>query len=725
MGFVYKKEIYTQVFGNLRIQVLSETLVRLELKGPQGFEDRKTFHIVNRDDWPGDIISRKEKDQQVMLEGSKFIIIVNKDARSLSDVSITDKNGKVLWKFSKLSGNKVYLPRANEEVYAFEIADTPRIVPPVWGFRPQPADNMVNRETNGWDLNNDAPDMYIFLPGNDHRRLRKDFVHLTGRTEMLPLSALGAWDSRYYKYTQETALAQVDGYHSRKLPLDVLVVDTDWRDSSTGMGYKINTELFPDMEDFFRVCHQKKVDVIFNDHPEPTRRNDKDNNVLVPEEVEYRFSNLTRLLEMGLDAWWFDRNWSKTVIPPEGFTHEVMGMAVYTDAFKAVYPNRRLFIMSNVDGITNGTRMGPSNIAAHRYAVQWTGDTIGGQETIIQEIINTVERGETCALPYVSTDLGAHQTLSKDINDREYIRWIQMGALSPIFRPHVMLNDTGRMPWLRGEEVTNLYREYLNLRYRLLPVFYQLARENYDTGMPLVRAMSFYAPDCQDANRYDQYMLGDNILVAPAIEGNENNGEYSRERTVFIPEGEWINTIDGEIVIGPKTITVSCKIHKIPIFIRRGAVIPLADEMLTVKDKDWSHLTLELFPSRVQSCNTILYEDDTVSTDYEKVLYRTSLLKTGFENNNQGFLLIEAAQGDFNGERACRSREWTVRIHGQEALGPMKKVLLNGKPLEFEVIEKDPEAIPLNNKGGAVDGPVYVVKFKAPVYESQKLVFKF
>ena len=287
---------------------------------------------------------------------------------------------------------------------------------------------------------------------------------------MLPLSALGAWDSRYYRYLERTALAQIDGYHSRNLPLDVLVIDTDWRDSSTGMGYEINTRLFPDMEDFFKKAHEKNVDIIFNDHPEPTKTNNSDNYVLAAEEIKYRSDNLKRLLKMGLDAWWYDRNWVKTIIPPRGFTHEVIGMAVFADAFKTVYPDRRLFIMSNLDGVTHGADTGPSNIAAHRYSIQWTGDTIGGQEIIIQEIINTVERGEIGALPYISTDLGAHQTLSKYITDNEYIRWMQMGALSPIFRPHVMLNDTGRMPWLRGG-CYRYFSEYINLRYRLLPVF--------------------------------------------------------------------------------------------------------------------------------------------------------------------------------------------------------------------------------------------------------------
>ena len=168
----------------------------------------------------------------------------------------------------------------------------------------------------------------------------------------------------------------------------------------------------------------------------------------------------------------------------------------------------------------------------------------------------------------------------------------------------------------------------------------------------------------------------------------------SRERTVFISEGEWINTINGESVYGPQTISVQCEINRMPIFIKKGAVIPLADEMLTVKDKDWSHITLELFPSTRQKGHTVLFEDDTVSTDYEKGLYRTTSLKTSFENG-KAVLRIGAAQGDFKGDRAFSDREWTIRVHRPEGWGQLKKVYLNDVELEFNTIERDPDAMPL------------------------------
>ena len=854
--------VVSEEIGKVRVQVLSPTLVRIEEKGPKGFEDRETFHISNRNDWLGDKVTRTREDGKVVLTTSAYRIVVPERAENMAEVEIYDLEGNRVWNFRKIDTDKVALPDPAEYTEAWTMADSPRVVPAEWGFNEQPSSNRVNIETNGWDLSNDAEDYYVFLPAGDQKKLRKEFVNLTGRTEMLPLYALGAWDSRYYAYSEQTALEQIDGYHSRNLPLDVLVVDTDWRDASSGTGYDINTKLFPDMSGFLSKAHDKNVNIIFNDHPEPTKTGDVQNNVLNPAEVAFRQTNLTNILKLGLDGWWYDRNWWTTIVPPTGFTHEVMGMATYAAAQKAVYPNDRLFMMSNVDGVANGTRTGASNIAAHRYGIQWTGDTSGGQETIWQEIANAVDMGVDSALPYVSTDLGAHMTHDAAMTNTEYLRWMQFGALSPIFRPHVMnvtdFND-GRMPWLRGEETTDTFRDYINLRYRLLPVFYQLSHENYETGMPMLRDMAFDSPEYDEADVSDQYMLGEDILVAPVVDGAFNgivpaewfdggveasyfkgkdlsgspvltqtidninfdwgdgspdqsvpsdnfsarftgkltipgdtatklslicddgcrlwiDGELvidawaphdsaklmteksfeagktydfkleyfedaynakcqlssaadttaSAPRKVFIPEGAWIDTLTGKTVYGPQTIDVTCKAKEYPIYIKKGAVIPLADETLTTKDSDWSHLTLDVYPSVGQSDTTEIYEDDTASTQYQEGNYRTTALSSYFdEKAEEAVVEIGAAQGGFDGPLAFDNRDYTLRVHQPEGWGALRKVLVGGKEVAFQTTAADKEAMPLLNEGGSRDGAVYTVDFPAQVQKGETVRLQF
>ena len=202
----------TEIVGNVRIQVLSPTLVRLEQKGPEGFEDRETFHIVNRTDWSGDTVTRTEEGNSVVLTTSKYRIIVPKNATGINRIVIRDLEGNRIWRYTSLPSNQIALPDRSEHVDSWAIADSPRMVPPEWDFQPQPEDNDYKTETNGWDLDNDAPDMYIFLPEGDNDLLREEFISLTGKTGMLPLSAFGTWDSRWYAYTEETALKQIDDY---------------------------------------------------------------------------------------------------------------------------------------------------------------------------------------------------------------------------------------------------------------------------------------------------------------------------------------------------------------------------------------------------------------------------------------------------------------------------------------------------------------------------------
>ena len=123
--------------------------------------------------------------------------------------------------------------------------------------------------------------------------LRADFLKLTGPTEMPPLFALGAWDSRWYAYTEQTALQQIADYRKRQIPLDVLVIDTDWRKGGSH-GYDVNTDDFPDLPRFFKESHDQHIRIMFNDHPEPVAKT-----ALDPKEMDYRFNHLSAPAEPG------------------------------------------------------------------------------------------------------------------------------------------------------------------------------------------------------------------------------------------------------------------------------------------------------------------------------------------------------------------------------------------------------------------------------------------
>lgn len=512
------------VVGNVRVQLLSDSLVRIELKGPEGFEDRPTFHIVNRN-WPRVNFSLNTNGNMVELRTANYSVDVPQNATSLDGVRVESAGGQTLYQYDGTLDNSVWLPGPSDNPQVWSFADTPRIIPPKWGLTPAPPGNTDHPETSGWDLGNDAPDIYIFIPSGNYFQLRADFLKLTGPSEMPPLYAFGAFDSRWHDYSEATALHQIDDYRARQIPLDVLVVDTGWR-MGASIGYQPNTNLFPNMVRFFKEAHAKHAHVMFNDHPEPQAPT-----ALDPKELNYRWNGLTTLLNEGLDIWWFDRNWVVALkTPAPNLKKEVWGMRLYHDITQRDRPKSRPLIMANVDGIDNGIRNRPMDVASHRFSIQWTGDIRPGYDYLRHGVENAVHAGICSMFPYMSEDLGGHVA---DPTPEGYIRWIEYGALSPIYRPHCTYNHE-RMPWAFGPEAETVARQFLDMRYRLLPVFYAAAHENYETGEPLLRRLDLYYPHYSEAAAEDEYLLGKNILVAPVLTGLQQP----------VPQS-WLKTPDG------------------------------------------------------------------------------------------------------------------------------------------------------------------------------------
>ena len=680
--------------GLVRVQLLNDSLVRLETKGPNGFEDRATFHVVERH-WPSTAFTTRRTAKETLICTHDFVVHVPNKATSLNGVRVESSNGTELYRFDGQLENRRWLPGPTEQPQVWWFADTPRIVPPLWGLTPEP-NVPIQSKSAGWDLKNNAADVYVFLPRGDYRQLRRDFLKLTGPTEMPPLYALGAWDSRWFDYSETTALQQIDDYRARQIPLDVLVVDTGWRIGAS-VGYQVNTNLFPDVERFFQEAHVRHAKVMFNDHPEP-----RSTNALAAEELAFRFAGLSGLLEKGLDVWWFDRNWSVALrTPSANLRKEVWGMRLYHDVTEQVKPELRPLIMANVDGIDNGRRHRPPDIAAHRFPIQWTGDTGPSFADLQRGVENCVYEGVAAAFPYMSEDLGGH---TADPKPETFIRWLEYGALSPVYRPHCTHNHQ-RMPWAFGQEAEQAARQYLNLRYRLLPAFYAACRENFESGEPLLRRLDLDFPEFNEAKADDQYLIGKTILVAPIL----TNGAPA-ERSLWIPPGAWMDAWTGKTVTGPAIVTNVYPLQQIPLYIKAGAVIALAPEMQFTGEKPWNPITLDVYPGIGMSETITLYEDDTLTTAYQRGQFRkTHITSSDDAASRIPSISIDPAEGNFPG--ALAERSWVLRLHrpvGTPENPNPPAVTLNGQRCASPVkIPRNESAMPLGDKNGAPDGDVY------------------
>ena len=505
--------------GSVRVQLLRDTLVRIEAEGPKGFENRPSFTVEKRTGWDEVPFTEKEENGFHVIVTEKYSVFVPLGADGAEGCFITDGSGSELWRYEDDVGSKAVLPSPSDELTAWYFTDSPRVIPSKAGY----SVSASVYPYNGWDLDNKAQDAFVFLPGGDYSVFTKDLTDLTGKSEMISLELLGFWDSRYYEYTQDTALSQIKDYYDRGYPLDVLVIDTDWRMqiNDRGTGYTISPSHFPNFRRFANEVHSQGVSLVFNDHPEPTYGN---KNLLAPYEVYYRNKNLTKILDKGLDVWWYDRNWWTTVNPvDEELSRYVTGMYAYQWITKTYYEQkagdgyaRRPMIMANVDGIGNGSYEYQSELAAHRYTLQWTGDIGPSAASLQNELENMVFLSTNALIPYTSSDLGGH---TAEVSPEQYIRWIQYGALSPIMRVHCT-KPYSRMPWLYGEKAEKVTHEYVDLRYRLLPIFYELAHENYENGTPFLRRLDVTYPQYDEAAANDEYLLGSDLLVAPIAESS-------------------------------------------------------------------------------------------------------------------------------------------------------------------------------------------------------------
>lgn len=854
--------ISTQEIGNVRVQVLSDSLVRIEVKGTNGYEDRPSYHVVNRNDWPS-------ADATVVTEGgvtkiatANYTIVVPQAATSLSGIYMTDKRGGEIWRYSSLPSGSVYLPSPGATPKAWAIADNPRVIPATWGYRPMPAENTQFTDYNGWDTTNNSPDMFVFVPNGDSKKLRDDFTSLTGPSDLIPLKSLGLWHSRYYAYTEQSALNWIDTYRAHNFPLDYFVVDTDWR-TGASLGYIVNTNYFPDMPRFIQRAHDKNVQIMFNDHPEP----EKDNNgnrlqSLAQKEVVYRNNMLKSIFDMGLDVWWYDRNWSTSLVSPFGVPKESFGMYLY-QAITADYWEdhkgnelyaRRPMIMGNVDGIDNGVFNKAPDLASHRFSIQWTGDTHGQASDLKQEIVDIVKSSAVTSTPYMSSDIAGHMDV---LGSGQWTRWSQYAAFSPFIRYHCTSgNNLDRSPWLYGVQAENIARDYINMRYRLLPLYYSLAHENYENGMPLIRRLDYNYPQYAEAQDDTTYTLGDNILVAPIWEAAGEKGEnvpgswlqtssgqpglfaqyyhwsgsatahgldgtpvlervettvnyadgsskpatevnatnfsarYSGKitigsqdakiafthddgarvivdgevvidswidtatttsvsskvfsansthdiviefyqagggwaaqlkyvtvanskdsRSVFIPDGRWIDVWTGEEFVGPKTITVSHDIETSPIFVRSGSIIPLAENVSYIGEKPWSTIGLDVYPSVVLDGKSELYEDDGDSVGYRDGQFRKTSLETTSENG-EILVKIGSAVGPYSGPS---QRTWKVRVHAPASWGNLLSATLDSSAVAAVKLVKSSTAQPFAIEGSARDADVYEITFTSSV----------
>ncbi|MCM1219355.1 MAG: PA14 domain-containing protein [Lachnospiraceae bacterium] len=834
------------IYGNIRVQLLSDEIVRIEYGKDGKFCDENTFFIPNKEQYTENKIAYKKKEGIICF--GEYTLYLPLNADSLVGVRL-EQNGKRVYSYQTLA-NSGELPPLDKTPDVFALSDTPRIFVPEGGYSAVRKGEFMVEEN--------VQDIYLLFCKKDAKKLRRLYVQLTGKCELVRLSTLGGWNSKYFVYDEESARQLILDYEAHNFPLDNMVIDTDWRAASDcGIGYDVDLKLFPDMARFMSFAHSHGVNIMFNDHPEPLE-GAKD--LTDPKEIAYREEKLQSIMQMGLDTWWYDRNWNtKLISPSQGVNPETLGLYLFQDVTRNFWQKkannkeiyRRPDIMGNVDNVSNGAYAAVESSASHRYSIQWTGDVASDYAALRQEVDSLI-RGGNNAIAYINADCGGH---TGNPTKEEFIRWMQFGTLSPVFRPHCTLKVIRtREPWVYDKETEDIVREYNNLRYRLLPVIYKNAYENYCTGEPIFKALGYeYPNDKQALAQKDEYMLGNNLLISPVsgvqytllnceeylepvkatfYRGTELQGdpiafaewkplymnmngtsplenvpvfnfsakfettikvdsekelvlksddgatvwidgrkvledktchgailqrlgtvsanephkveiEYFQaggaafcglytcdalltdsDKKVYLPEGKWLNAFSGEVFEGKQFLNVRCALNESPLFVRLGALLPLAYEAKNTKEQKWNRLVYDFYPDKEASDCGYLYEDDTETTAYKLGQFRKSVYEAKYcEECNAFVVKLYAAEGNFAGEKCFTEREVTLKYHLLKGADQVKRITVNGEDAEGILTVRDQNAFPLNAGASAPDSDVLTVSVKTDVTKNYEIKF--
>jgi hypothetical protein len=204
-------------------------------------------------------------------------------------------------------------------------------------------------------------------------------------------------------------------------------------------------------------------------------------------------------------------------------------------------------------------------------------------------------------------------------------------------------------------------------------------------------------------------------------------------REAWIPPGDWIDAWSGNVVSGPVMVTNSVPLDQIPIWIKRGAILPLAPEMDYTGQKPWDPITLDLYPATDKRASAELYEDDTTTIAYQHGKFRTTQIMTwAGDLDKKVHVEISAAMGDFDG--SINQRSWRLRIHAPvdwpKGFGPVE-VKVNGQTvtpdsLNIHQLQRDAQAMPFGDAAGAPDEQVFEMTLpSAPVTEKQTVEVTF
>lgn len=463
---------------------------------------------------------------------------------------------------------------------------------------------------------------YYFIAGEQMPDIVKGYTYLTGRTPLPQLWTLGYHQSRW-GYTSAADMREIaTKYRKLQIPCESIHFDIDymedykvftWNEKDFGKpgaiikeleqdGYKVVCIIDPGVkqETGYPVYDKGVEQGYFAKTPE----GDIYVNAVWPGDAVYPdFGNPevrhwwggmeSYLTGLGVRGVWNDMN------EPASFRGELPADVMFTDEGKQanhakmhnVYGHN--MAKATYEGLKAADGRRPFVITracysgTQKYSIVWTGDNQSLWSHLQMAVPQLCNLGMS-GFAFAGTDVGG---FGADCTPELLCRWVQVGAFSPFFRNHSSKGSVRQEPWQFDEKTLEINRKFIELRYRLLPYFYDLYRECEETGLPVMRPLVLhYEKDKETWNLNGEFLLGEHLLVAPVLE------QGATKKMVYLPAGTWYDFFTGKEYKGGAYYMVDAPIDTCPVFAKAGSIIPTYELMQYTGQKPYDTLKLLVYP---------------------------------------------------------------------------------------------------------------------------------
>lgn len=525
---------------------------------------------------------------------------------------------------------------------------------------------------------------YYFFHDDGVDKIISAYTKLTGRMEMPPMWSLGFQQCRYSYYPESEVLNLAQTFREKDMPADVIYLDIHHMEK-----YKVFTfdnEKFTDPKAMIARLKEKgfKVVVIMDpgikieeNYTPFTEGLEKDLFVKYPDGEIYEgqvwpgwcaFPDFTKeetrtwwgekmkfYKDAGVDGYWTDMNepasWGQHTPNLVDFHYEgelvshrkarnVYGMQMAKAAKEGSElqaPNQRPFVL---------TRSGFSGI--QRYAAAWTGDNVSSEEHMLAGV-RLVNSLGLSGVSFSGYDIGG---FAGEASKSLFARWMSIATFSPFYRAHSMINSCDSEPWSFGEEVEEISRNYMKLRYQMLPTLYSQFFKSTQSGLPIAKSLAIDYP--YDARVYEetfqnQYLFCESLLIAPI----ESTKEITK---VYLPAGDWYYFFNDQKYSGNQIIYVDTPLSYLPVFAKAGSIIAMQSDISHTDAPHEGVLKLHVYNGK-GAFTYLHYEDDGSSKDYQKAAFFKREITW---DSDQQELQFEAVEGNYQ----SAFKKIQVYLHG-------------------------------------------------------------